>query len=187
MGLRELKKQKTRKAISDLATQLFIDRGYYNVTTAEIAELAEVSIPTLFKYFPTKEMLVFDEDLEIERWLVTTIKNKKKEQKIIEALFLAGIKRIDEVPNSHKDSAKKFMNLIHETPELNHYANQMWLRHEAALALIISKETKKRFSTIETESIARFILNSFYHSMKTPNTKEALKKMFSLIQNGWNY
>ncbi len=186
MGLRQLKKQKTRKAISDLATKLFLERGYYNVTTAEIAELAEVSIPTLFKYFPTKEMLVFDEDFEIEQWLVDSVKNRKKGQGILDALLKAGIERISEVPASHRKNAKAFMALIEETPELSRYAGQMWMRHEVVLSEVIQKEVKGKITSVEADAVARFVLDAFYRAMKVGNSKEALKRMFRVLRDGWD-
>ncbi|MFJ8437074.1 TetR family transcriptional regulator [Kitasatospora sp. NPDC094019] len=57
-GLRTLKKQRTRQAIADAAIALFLDRGFEQVSVAEIAAAAEVSKPTLFRYFATKEELV---------------------------------------------------------------------------------------------------------------------------------
>jgi AcrR family transcriptional regulator len=63
-GLRERKKLATRQAISDLATQLFIERGFDNVTVAEIAEAANVAKMTVFNYFPRKEDLFFDREDE---------------------------------------------------------------------------------------------------------------------------
>ncbi|GAA3158697.1 helix-turn-helix domain-containing protein [Nonomuraea salmonea] len=42
-GLRELKKQRTRQALIEAALRLFEDKGYENVTVAEIADAAEVS------------------------------------------------------------------------------------------------------------------------------------------------
>jgi AcrR family transcriptional regulator len=63
-GLRERKKLATRQAISDLATGLFIERGFDNVTVAEIAEVANVAKMTVFNYFPRKEDLFFDREDE---------------------------------------------------------------------------------------------------------------------------
>ncbi len=63
-GLRERKKLATRQAISDLATHLFIERGFDNVTVAEIAEAANVAKMTVFNYFPRKEDLFFDREDE---------------------------------------------------------------------------------------------------------------------------
>ncbi|MGV9268338.1 TetR family transcriptional regulator [Kitasatospora sp. NPDC003701] len=57
-GLRTLKKQRTRQAIADAAIALFLDRGFDQVSVAEIAAAAEVSKPTLFRYFGSKEELV---------------------------------------------------------------------------------------------------------------------------------
>src|SRR3954469_24816594 len=59
-GLREANKARTRLAISDVATRMFIERGFENVTVAEIAAAAQVSVKTVFNYFATKEDLFFD-------------------------------------------------------------------------------------------------------------------------------
>ncbi|GAB3143919.1 TetR/AcrR family transcriptional regulator [Amycolatopsis sp. NPDC004378] len=59
-GLRERKKQATRELISNVATGLFIQRGFENVTVAEVAEAAGVSKMTVFNYFPRKEDLFLD-------------------------------------------------------------------------------------------------------------------------------
>jgi AcrR family transcriptional regulator len=57
-GLRERKKQRTREAISNAAIDLFLDKGFDQVSISQVAEAAEVSRRTLFAYFPTKENLV---------------------------------------------------------------------------------------------------------------------------------
>jgi AcrR family transcriptional regulator len=61
-GLRERKKRETRRSISDIATTLFMSKGFDNTTIAEIAEAAGVSPQTVANYFPTKTDLFFDED-----------------------------------------------------------------------------------------------------------------------------
>jgi AcrR family transcriptional regulator len=59
VGLRERKKQRTRQAIVEAATSLFAERGYAEATLAEVAEAAEVSLSTIFNYFPGKPDIVF--------------------------------------------------------------------------------------------------------------------------------
>lgn len=57
-GLRERKKAKTRAAIQAAALELFKRHGYDSTTVDQIAERAEVSQSTFFRYFPTKEDVV---------------------------------------------------------------------------------------------------------------------------------
>ncbi|MFG1855452.1 TetR/AcrR family transcriptional regulator [Actinomadura geliboluensis] len=59
-GLRERKKRQTRRRISDIATGLFLARGFDEVTIADVARAADVSVNTVFNYFRTKEDLFFD-------------------------------------------------------------------------------------------------------------------------------
>ena len=58
LGLRERKKAKTRAAIQAAALQLFERQGYDATTVDQIADLAEVSQATFFRYFPAKEDVV---------------------------------------------------------------------------------------------------------------------------------
>jgi AcrR family transcriptional regulator len=61
-GLRERKKQKTRGAIQRETMRLFTEQGYDATTIEQIAEAAEVSQSTFFRYFPTKEDVVLLDD-----------------------------------------------------------------------------------------------------------------------------
>lgn len=60
MGLRELKRERTRRQISDKAFELFTDNGFARTTVEQIAAAAEVGPSTLYRYFPTKETLVLE-------------------------------------------------------------------------------------------------------------------------------
>lgn len=57
-GLRERKKNATWELLRNTALDLFEERGFENVSVAEIAAAAEVSKATVFNYFPSKEDLV---------------------------------------------------------------------------------------------------------------------------------
>jgi AcrR family transcriptional regulator len=58
-GLRERKKQRTRLAIVEVASRLFLEQGYQQTTLVQIAEEADVAPSTFFNYFPTKVDIVF--------------------------------------------------------------------------------------------------------------------------------
>jgi AcrR family transcriptional regulator len=63
-GLRERKKLKTRAAIQREAMHLFLERGFDATTIEDIAEAAEISPSTFFNYFPSKEEVVFQDELD---------------------------------------------------------------------------------------------------------------------------
>jgi AcrR family transcriptional regulator len=65
IGLRERKKAKTRAAIRQHALRLFREQGYPATTVEQIAEAAEVSPATFYRYFPTKEDVVLQDDVDV--------------------------------------------------------------------------------------------------------------------------
>jgi AcrR family transcriptional regulator len=64
-GLRERKKARTRAAIREHAIRLFSENGYEKTTVDLIAAAADISPSTFFRYFPTKEDLVLQDDLDV--------------------------------------------------------------------------------------------------------------------------
>jgi len=64
-GLRERKKIKLRRAIQVAALRLFEAQGYEHTTVEQIVEAAETSTTTFYRYFPTKEDVVLQDDMDI--------------------------------------------------------------------------------------------------------------------------
>ncbi|MES4888960.1 TetR/AcrR family transcriptional regulator [Streptomyces sp. NPDC096012] len=77
-GLRERKKRQTRQYISDVATGLFLERGFDAVTVAEIAEAADVSVNTVYNYFPAKEDLFLDRSAGVTDRLARWVRGRRE-------------------------------------------------------------------------------------------------------------
>jgi AcrR family transcriptional regulator len=77
LGLRERKKLKTRRSIQEHALRLFREQGYEATTVEQIAEAAEVSPSTFFRYYPTKEDTVLTD--EYDPLIVSTMRAQPPE------------------------------------------------------------------------------------------------------------
>ena len=76
VSLREQKKQETRLAISSVATALFKQRGFDQVTIAEVAAAARVAKMTVTNHFSRKEDLVFDIRAEFVDWPANLVRTE---------------------------------------------------------------------------------------------------------------
>jgi AcrR family transcriptional regulator len=85
-GLRAWKKARTRTTISDVATGLFMRDGFEAVTVAQIAAAAEVSVKTVFNYFPSKEDLFFDRADDVIGAVIDAIVERPAGETIVGAL-----------------------------------------------------------------------------------------------------
>ncbi|MEV7190684.1 TetR/AcrR family transcriptional regulator [Streptomyces sp. NPDC093510] len=136
-GLRERKKQRRYEAISETAIALFLERGFEKVSVAEVAAAAEVSKPTLFRYFPSKEDLVLHRfaDHEDEAARVVTARGAATAIDALHHHFLDGLEHHDPVTGlCDAPAVLAFHRLLYGTPSLVARLHGYQDRSEQALA-----------------------------------------------------
>jgi AcrR family transcriptional regulator len=189
IGRRERKKAATRKTISDIATLLFIERGFDAVSIREVADAADVSPTTVFAHFPQKEALVFDEDDEQREQLVAAVRDRAEGVGVLEALRAFYERELRANAEEHREEgAGRFLRLLEETPSLRDYAARMWLRHEDSLAAAMAESLGVAEPSLELRVAARFVLQVQILVMEAPEGPEqsaALDAGFAVLERGW--
>lgn len=137
-GLRARKKERTRDAIADAAVSLFLEHGFDRVSVNEIAAAAEISKPTLFRYFPTKEDLVLHRFADHQGEAARVVRGREPGIEPVTALrrhFRAALDRYDPVTglNDHPQVVA-FHRLVFTTPSLAGRLTRYQLEDEQALA-----------------------------------------------------
>jgi len=84
-GLRERKKERMRQAIAQTARRLFGERGFEEVTVADVARAADVSEATVFNYFPTKEDLFYSGLEAFEEELLAAVRDRRSGESVLAA------------------------------------------------------------------------------------------------------
>jgi AcrR family transcriptional regulator len=142
MGLRETKKRQTRAAIADAALALFLERGFEQVTVAEVAVAAGVSTNTVFNYFAAKEDLFFDRQAAVEGHLAAVVRDRPAGTRAIGAVradLLAALDRGE--PTLGLDpAAADFWRVVDASPALRAREREIAERAEARLAAVLAEQ-----------------------------------------------
>jgi len=134
-GLRASKKQGCRRRIAAEAERLFRERGYQHVRMIDIARAAEISEPTLYNYFPTKEHLIFDMDQELEERIVGCIKGLAPGKELVEAVRRGALRFLDDLCQSNAGKATG----IPESVLRGKALQQVWLQLNLRIAYRVAE------------------------------------------------
>ncbi|QNE16667.1 TetR family transcriptional regulator [Kribbella qitaiheensis] len=176
-GLRTRKKQQTYDALSAAAIALFLERGFDQVSVADIAAAANVSKPTLFKYFATKQDLVLhriaDHAHESARLLQEANAGAIPAEGrvawaagILRDAFVAGLDRRDPVTGLNDDpEVLAYYRLVFETPTLAIRVQQFIAEDQTALADALGNDLTAEVAAAQLISTQQVLARRNYRAM----------------------
>lgn len=195
-GLRELKKRETRQRISNVATEMFLARGFEAVAVTEVAAASGVSEKTVYNYFPTKESLVLDQiQGQIER-LIGAVRDRARGVSPSSAL-VAALKEDSErfyemIPADQLPRIEEFSAMVRGTPALR----AAWSEHRhqlvEALTQVLAEELQVDGRTPEPLTAARALVglvellydSRLRHASAGLDPREVQKKVNADIDRG---
>ncbi|MEU0626319.1 TetR family transcriptional regulator [Streptomyces sp. NPDC005989] len=161
MSLRERKKQLTYQAVSEAAIAMFLERGFDKVSVAEVAAAADISKPTLFRYFPAKEDLVLHRFADHEDEAARVVATRAETESPLDALrrnFLDGLERGDPVTGlCDVPQVLAYQRLLYGTPSLVARLYGYQSRSEAALARALGGRVADRLAAGQIIAVQRIL------------------------------
>ncbi|HWL86088.1 MAG TPA: TetR/AcrR family transcriptional regulator [Polyangiaceae bacterium] len=145
-----------RALLARTAIRLFAERGFDQVTVADIASDANVSEKTVFNYFATKEDLMLSGRAESEADLIRAVRERGPGQSVLSAVrahVLVVAERIDALPAEKRAAFRK---VVKSTPAVQARLRQMSLAHEEELARVLAKE----LGTAGSDPVARVVASA---------------------------
>jgi AcrR family transcriptional regulator len=164
-GLRERKKRLMRQQLSDMATRMFMERGFDGVRVTEIAEACGVSEKTVFNYFPAKEALILDRLEATVAALKTGLADPgvPPVRAVLQILdgelgAMTSWLAAQDDPAQASAAIRRFGTLIWETPSLRAYQSDMMDQSTAVVAGILAGRAGMRPDDPEPQIAATALL-----------------------------
>ncbi|THA75089.1 TetR family transcriptional regulator [Streptomyces sp. A0642] len=142
MGLRERKKLRTRVAIRTATYRLIQERGYEATTIEQIAEAAEVSPSTVFRYFATKEDIVLTD--EYAPLMVAALRSRPLDEPPLESLRLMMHEALASFPAAEDEELRRRTRLMVEIPALRVRMTETMSGTAKLLAQALADRTGRR-------------------------------------------
>ncbi|MEV6564126.1 TetR/AcrR family transcriptional regulator [Streptomyces kronopolitis] len=138
-GLRERKKLQTREAIRHAAYRLFAERGYDATPVDRIAEAAEVSPSTVFRYFPTKEDIVLADDRHAV--LEAGLRARPLDEPVVESMRRITVEALRRLTAQERGELIQRVRLIREVPAVRGRTAEKTARDAARLTAVLAERS----------------------------------------------
>jgi len=157
---RTRKRLANRQVISDVATRLFAEHGFDQVTVGQIAEAADVGRMTVFNHFPQKEDMFFDREREPYDMAAAALRERGEETSPIEAMRLLAHRLVEErhpmLPLFR--STRWFVATALASEALKARARQMRSEFEFALAGLLANAVHRPTNDPDAHLVAALVV-----------------------------
>jgi AcrR family transcriptional regulator len=151
-GLRERKKIRTRETIRREAFRLIEENGYAATTVEQIAEAAEVSPSTFFRYFPTKESIVLADDMDPV--ILNALEEQPPDLSPIQAVRRAYQDAMAKMSEDEREFETTRQRLMFSIPELKAAMYDEYYRTITAFAEVVGRRIGRDPSDFELRAFA---------------------------------
>ncbi|WP_323747227.1 acyl-CoA-like ligand-binding transcription factor [Catenulispora pinisilvae] len=158
VGLRERKKAQTRTAIQHQAMRLFRESGYSATTMEQIAAAADVSPSTLYRYFPTKEDLILQDDYD--PLLAAAFRAQPRDLPTLEAFRAAVFQAMAQIPREDQEEALERAYLGYTIPEVRARAMDHMLVTANMLANLFAERLNRAPDELEVKVLAGTVIGA---------------------------
>ncbi|MGP3930728.1 TetR/AcrR family transcriptional regulator [Nonomuraea sp. KM88] len=163
VGLRERKKQRTRRALIESALQLFDEKGFEETTLAEIAAGADVSTRTFFSYFASKDDVVFydtNERMELAKSMLARAEPGMAPADLLNSLIDNSLAWSSAQEELTFEDAELRLRLILTEPTLQARALTVLFETQLALARTLHETYADELSLIEASAAVGALFGS---------------------------
>lgn len=181
-GLRERKKQRTRQAIVDSSTILFLEQGFQQTTVDQIAEEAEIALSTLFNYFPTKADIVFcllDAAIDSAR---RCIAGRPDGEPAIEAIRTWLTEELPSIEQPYAEAIRRIPKIIGSTPQLHAEERLRLALLEDVLAAGFARDLRDSPDGMRPRVLAAIAMRGMLEAWNAWYEKHATDADFQLAQ-----
>jgi AcrR family transcriptional regulator len=152
VGLRERKKARTREALHEAAMDLFSRQGFDRTTVEEIAAACEMSPRTFFRYFPTKEDVLFGDSEQRSTTLVETLVAQPPDLPPLAAIH-AAMRTISLTYDDERDTLVARAAIVQGSPGLRAYKVEHQRGWEEALVAGLLRRSDAAHDSLTPEEI----------------------------------
>jgi AcrR family transcriptional regulator len=182
-GLRERKKERTRRSIRVEAFRLFREQGYNETTIEQIAAAAEVSPSTFFRYFPTKEQLVLADDLD--PMMLEALRRQPRDVSPLTAFRGAVVEVFSSLPAAELAFEQERQALLYHVPELRSAIGLEIVRSIDLLASLLADHVGRSADDFEIRVAAGAVAGAALAiSTMTPMNVENITRALDLLEAG---